>query len=103
MALVAVIVDGKWTPVEDGQSHPTNQRTDNTQVIDPSTSDVDRIVSLLGQVVRLAQGLSAEDARRVRAFVHAAASMLSATTYLPDQDQSKFERALRNGGRSDVS
>ncbi|MGZ6316307.1 MAG: hypothetical protein ACXWNQ_03530 [Anaerolineales bacterium] len=98
MSVVAVVVDGKWTPVLD-PAHPANQRTD-TQVIDGSMSDVDRIVSLLGQVVRLAQTLSPTDARRVRDFVHATESMLSATTYLPEQDQARFERALRERGEA---
>jgi hypothetical protein len=95
MGVVAVVVDGVWTPVDDGRPPPVNPKTD-TYVIDPSTSDVDRIVAHLGQVVRLAQNLSETDARRVRDFVHAASSMLSATTYLPAKDQAQFERALRD-------
>lgn len=102
MSVVAIIQNGVWTPVDDGQP-PTNPRSD-THVIDASTSEVDRIIAHLGQVVRLAQNLTPEDARRARDFMHAASSMLTATTYLPGPDQARFERALRdNKGRSDVS
>ena len=99
MGVVAIVVDGVWTPVGD-PTQSVNQRLDTHDVIDAPMSDVDRIVSLLGQVVRLARGLTESDARRVRDFVHATSSMLTATTYLPEQDQARFERALRERGEA---
>lgn len=58
-------------------------------------SAIDQVVTHLSEVVRLAQGLSEEDARRVRDFVHATSAMLMASTYLPAHDQRVFETALR--------
>lgn len=88
MAVVATIVGGVWVPVLDqGADKP---------LIDTATGDVDRIVALLGQAVRLAQSLSPADARRVRDIFHAAQGMLSATTYLDRNDQRLFERALKD-------
>jgi hypothetical protein len=56
---------------------------------------VDEVVTLLAQVVFLAQSLDADDQRRVRDFVHACSSTLMATTYLPSADQRAYENALR--------
>ena len=61
-----------------------------------SVSEIDRIVSLLTQVVIKARSLSEPDKRRARDFVHATQAMLTATTYLPQTDQRIFETALRN-------
>jgi hypothetical protein len=83
MGVVAIIVDGKWTVIDDGRP--------------PSTSDIDRIAAHLGQAVRLAQNLKPTDARRARDLVHAAQGALNASTYLPRDDQKLFERALRGG------
>ena len=96
MSVVAVIENGKWVPVADpAQQHATDLNR-NSDLIDVTpASDIDQIVAHLGQAVRLAQNLSPADARRARDFMHAAYSMLSATTYLPSQDQARFERALR--------
>jgi hypothetical protein len=90
MALVAVVIDGKWTPIDDGQPS-VRQRADVT------ANGVDQIAALLGQVVRLAQNLSPEDQRRARDFMHAAQGALTATTYLSGPDQQTFERSLRRG------
>lgn len=103
MSVVAVIIEGKWTPV-DADGHPQTQPPANLRsdrcLVDTSGDVVEQIVAHLGQVVRLAQNLSPTDARRVRDFVHAASSMLSATTYLTGPDQARFEQALRDkGGR----
>ena len=89
MAVVAIIVDGKWTPVDDGRPQ---------QVVNP-TSDIDQIAAHLGAVVRLAQNMTPEDQRRARDFMHAASAALSATTYLPETDQKLFEAALRDTAR----
>lgn len=80
MSVVGIIVDGKW----DGR---------------PPANDIDQIVAHLAEVVRIAQNLSPEDARRARDFFHAAWGMLSATTSLPTQDQARFARALRERSR----
>jgi hypothetical protein len=56
---------------------------------------IDQVATHLSEVIRLAQGLSEEDARRVRDLVHAASSVLLASTYLPVDDQRLFESALR--------
>jgi hypothetical protein len=93
MAVVGIIQDGVWVPIEDGQ--PPVHQTPDTRVIDPSASDVDKIVMLLGEIVRLAQGLNPADARRTRDFMHTAQSMLTATTFLNGSDQNAFERSLR--------
>jgi len=93
MALVAVVQNGVWVPVDDGRP-PVNQK-DDTHLINIYTSDVDQIVAHLAQVVRLAQGLSTTDARRVRELVHATSSTLWATTALSSDDQKLFERSLR--------
>ena len=86
---LAVVVDGSLLGVDE-----------QFAVVNPSTSSaVDEIVSHLGRVVMLAQHLSAADQRRVRDFTHAAASMLSATTYLPTSDQKVFDTALRAAAR----
>lgn len=59
----------------------------------PLMDEIDEIVSLLARATKLAQGLSAADQRRVRDFFHA--SLLHATTSLPQEDQSRFQNALR--------
>jgi hypothetical protein len=89
MAVVAIIVDGKWTSIDDGRPH--------THVVDASISDIDRIAAHLGQAVRLAQNLNPTDARRARDLGHAAQGMLSATTYLEKPEQALFEKSLRGG------
>jgi hypothetical protein len=94
MAVVAVVIDGKWTPLDDDGQPLVRQRAD-TQI--EASMGVDQIAGLLGQVVRLAQGLSPEDARRARDFMHAASAAMTATTYLDESDQRKFERSLRGG------
>jgi hypothetical protein len=88
MVVVGIIENGVWKSIEDGRP----------AVIDTPRSDVERVVAHLAQVVRLAQDLSDDDARRVRDFVHAASAMLSATTYLAKSDQKIFEASLRGGG-----
>jgi hypothetical protein len=96
MSVVAVEVDGKWTPISDlAQSQMTNSNRDSDLIDVTPASDIDQIVAHLGQAVRLAQNLTPADARRARDFMHAAYSMLTATTYLPGQDQARFEHALR--------
>jgi hypothetical protein len=92
MSVLAVVVDGKWVAAHDGQ--PLAHR--KPDIVPVPTGDVDRIVSLLGQIVRMAQGLSPTEARRVRDFVQATQSMLTATTYLETTDQRLFERSLRD-------
>ena len=84
MAVVAIIVDGKWTSIDDGRH----------EIVTPS-SDIDRIAAALGQAVRLAQNLNSTDARRARDLMHAAQGMMSATTYLEKSDQKLFEKSLR--------
>ena len=84
MAVVGIVVDGKWTSIDDGRP-----------VIDPSLSDIDQIIRHFAQVVRLAQGLSDEDQRRVRDFARATLATLEATTMLPKSDQARFQRSLR--------
>ncbi len=93
MAVVAIVVDGKWTAIDDGRPH----------VIDTQRSDVDRIVAHLAQVVRLAQGLPNDDQRRARDFVRAALATLEATTSLPKSDQKIFRESLRGGGSDGVA
>jgi hypothetical protein len=96
MAVLAVVIDGKWTPLgDDGQ--PLVRQSADTQVIEASMGGVEEIAGLLGQVVRLAQGLGPEDARRARDFMHAAQAAMTATTYLSGPDQQTFERSLRGG------
>jgi hypothetical protein len=90
MAVVAMVVDGKWVPVGDDGRPVVNPKPNATP-----TSDIDQIVKHFAQVVQLAQGLSDEDQRRVRDFARAALATLEATTSLPKSDQRKFERALR--------
>ena len=81
--------DGRWMP-------PTQpQQKTNNDVVDVSMSDVDQIVAHLGAVVRLAQNLSESDARRVRDFIHATSAALTMSTYFREEDQAKFEQALR--------
>ena len=96
MALVAVIKDGKWVPV-DGDGYPLITQTTDTRAIEANPIDI--IMANLAAVVRLAQGLSPEDARRVRDFVHATSAMLQATTYLEASDQKLLEAALRDTAR----
>lgn len=92
MAIIAAIVDGKWVPLPAEPVQPQRQRM-------TALNNIDAIVMHLSEVVKLAQDLSTTDRRRARDFVHAASAVLSATTYLPDDDQSKFDRALRGGER----
>jgi hypothetical protein len=62
---------------------------------------IDQVTANLSEIVRLAQGVSPEDSRRIRDLVHAASSLLMASTYLPQTDQMKFEAALRNSAKMD--
>ncbi|MBR1276106.1 hypothetical protein [Bradyrhizobium sp. AUGA SZCCT0283] len=96
MRNVALIIDGVWQHPQVNDDHCAVNARNDSHVISSSMSEVDQIVALLGQVVRRAQSLSDTDQRRVRDFVHAASSMLSATTYLPKADQKVFETALRD-------
>jgi hypothetical protein len=98
--IVALRVDGKWMPASEAQL-PAKPKAVAPYSIDASTDDISQIAALLGQVVRVAQGLSEADARRARDLVHATSSMLGAMTYLPRQDQQLFEKSIRDGGRSD--
>lgn len=95
MRSVAVIIDGVWHPqgIDDAQQQPTINASNNSNVV--NLSEVDQIVALLSQVVRLAQPLSESDQRRARDFMQAAQAMLTATTYLPKSDQRMFEASLR--------
>jgi hypothetical protein len=86
MAVVAIVQNGVWTPVTDGQQHAV---TVNTPMGD--------IVAHLAAVVKLAQPLSDEDQRRTRDFVRATLATLEATTSLPKADQREWERSLRGG------
>jgi hypothetical protein len=85
---LAIIIDGVWMQPQD----------QHRAIVNPPTREIeiDRIVSLLSQVVLRAQSLSPEDQRRVRDLTHAASAMLMATTYLPKNDQRIFETALRD-------
>ncbi|UFX45427.1 hypothetical protein HAP47_0001460 [Bradyrhizobium sp. 41S5] len=96
--IVAIAVDGIWVVPASQAANKTNSDNgfNGGNVVEfVAGNDVDRIVDHLAQVVRLARNLSEDDARRVRAFVHAASSALSATTYLPESDQALFEHSLR--------
>jgi hypothetical protein len=84
MGVVAIIVDGKWTAIDDGRNE-----------IDTPSSDIERVAAALGLAVRLAQNLSPTDARRARDLMHAAQGAMSATTYLEKSDQKLFEKSLR--------
>jgi hypothetical protein len=94
MRNLAVIIDGVWQALND-EGQPITDVRNNSNVTNSSMSEVDQIVALLTQIVVRAQSLSEPDQRRVRDFVHATTSMLSATTYLPKSDQRLFELALR--------
>lgn len=94
--VVAVIVDGVWQPLPLSDGHNAIDARNDSYVVNSSTNEVDQIVSFLSQVIRRAQSLSDQDQRRVRDFVCATQSMLTATTYLPKCDQTKFESALRD-------
>jgi hypothetical protein len=101
---LAVIIDGVWQPSplvnEEVHVHPVNARKNDGYVTIPSMSDIDQIVSLLGQVVLRAQSLPESDKRRVRDFVCAAQGMLTATTYLPTSDQRVFDAYLRDAAKT---
>jgi hypothetical protein len=85
-SVIAIAVDGVWAAPAGDDAHRAIT----------STNPVDHAVALLAEVIALAQNLSEQDQRRIRDFVHAASSVLSATTVLPEQDQRIFETALRN-------
>jgi hypothetical protein len=91
--VIAITIDGVW-------QHPqANEINAARSLIDSKMNEVDQIVVLLSQAVRIAQSLSETDQRRVRDFFHAAQSTLTATTYLPKSDQKIFENALRDEAR----
>lgn len=94
MRPIAILADGKWMPVNDGHN-----AVDDSCAVDPSSSEVDRIVALLSEVIVRAQSLSETDQRRVSDFVEATRATLSATTRLPRQEQKVFENALRDTAR----
>ena len=96
---IAMIVDGVWQslPISDG--HNAIDARNESHIVNSSMSEVEQIVALLSQVVKRAQSLPEPDQRRVRDFVHAAQSMLTATTYLPTTDQRLFEATLRDVAR----
>jgi hypothetical protein len=97
MGLVAICENGLWTTIEIGQPSPS-QKNDRNVSVDTRISDIDQIAAHLGKAVRLAQNLSPTDARRARDFFHAASGMMSATTFLPSDDQKLFGKSLRGGG-----
>jgi hypothetical protein len=103
MGLVAIVENGIWTTIDTGQPpSPANHVSQNNhshEVEVDTRSDIDRLAALLGQAVRLAQNLSPTDARRARDLMHAAQGMMSASTYLPADDQKLFEAALRDTSR----
>jgi hypothetical protein len=67
-----------------------------TTAVSKPVSAIDQVVAHLSSVVKLAQGLSDQDQRRVRDFTHVASSLLMSTTYLVADDQHIFETALRD-------
>jgi hypothetical protein len=95
--LIATIVNGEWVPIVDGHSQVTAPNSQPAQIM--PIDAVDRVVAHLSEVIALAQGMSATDQRRIREFVAAAHSLLSATTVLPTEDQKIFETALREAAR----
>lgn len=85
----AVAVTEACTSEPPKNDHRREQRVE--QMRDP----LDEIASMLARTVRLARDLDEGDARRVRNLVQACSAALTATTYLPRDDQRRFERALR--------
>ena len=94
MREIAILVDGEWQPIVDGHTQVTAPNSSSTMIM--PTDAVDRIAELLAEVVLLAQSLTPQDARRAREFLHAASSVLAASTVLPLEDQRIFETHLRN-------
>jgi hypothetical protein len=85
--LIAIVGEGsRSTTTEDVRSRE----------VGTSSIEVDRIVSLLAEIVMRAQSLQAPDQRRTRDFIMAAHSALAATTVLPKDDQKLFEAHLRS-------
>ena len=107
MRPLAVLVGGElYTPqgIGIGGDRSSDTRAIATAhdnyVIDPrSMGGVDEIVGLLARVVKLAQTLNANDARRAREIMEAAKSAIYATTRLDRDDQQAFEMALRQAAR----
>ncbi|UGA45661.1 hypothetical protein HU230_0006375 [Bradyrhizobium quebecense] len=103
MRAVAVLIDGEVYSANGtrigGGDRISETRAVTTMsaspVVNPaSMGGVEEIVSMLARIVKMAQGLSADDKRRVREFVEAARSTLFATTRLDATDQRVFEMAL---------
>jgi hypothetical protein len=84
--LIAIVGEGSRSTTEDVRSRE----------VGTSSIEVDRIVSLLAEIVMRAQSLPAADQRRTRDFIMAAHSALAATTVLPKDDQKLFEAHLRS-------
>ena len=119
MREIAVIINGEWRqlPVIDGHNNIDTLTADKLaaaerriveleaaaeaqrRAIATRKPAVDQAVTHLSEVVRLAQGASETDARRIRDFVHTTSALLSATTYLDKSDQNMLEDALRATAR----
>ena len=96
MREIAIIIDGVWQlPVTD-EHNAVSGGARQTPPVTTSTDNVERIAEYLAEVVLLAQSLTPQDARRAREFLHAASSVLAASTVLPLEDQRIFETHLRN-------
>jgi hypothetical protein len=101
--IVGICIEGQWLPLHPPPPPPVDQSADSHRQVavidDTPKSDIDRVADHLAQVVRLAQALTSDvDRRRARDMLHAASGLLMASTYLPQADQDRFQKALRNGG-----
>jgi hypothetical protein len=85
--IIAIIGDGARPSTEDVRSRE----------VGTSSMEVDRVVSLLAEIVMRAQSLPAADQRRTTGTSSwPAHSALAATTVLPKDDQKLFEAHLRS-------
>lgn len=103
---LAVLIDGVLhLPNGECSNKPDNASTSSAVAKRDSPapvelmSEMDEVTACLANVVMLARRMSETDARRVRAFVSAAHSLLCSTTSLDKTDQRAFENALRDAAR----
>ena len=103
--IIGAFIDGRLV-LPDGscsQGRQDKAEADLPVVVAPATftpmSEMDEVLACIANVVMVTQHMNADDARRVRAFVGAAHSLLSSTTALDKPDQRAFEAALRDAAK----
>jgi hypothetical protein len=95
-SMIAIVGEGARPTTEDDTQWEEALLADaDRRAVGTSSREVDRVISMLADIVMRTQHLPTADQRRIRDLVANCHSTLSATTVLPREDQQAYEKALR--------